>query len=153
MWDIQKGACVRVFTGHQCAIYTLAISPDGRQLATAGFDGQIILWDIGSGSMVDRFKPSEKSGATHSLTFSNDSKVLISGGADNMVQLWDITKKESPKGTSILSDAHQSASGEDSDRVPGLLASYHTKETSITYLKCTPRNLIISAGCFNPQLK
>ncbi|KAJ9085554.1 Transcription initiation factor TFIID subunit 5 [Entomophthora muscae] len=151
MWDIQKGACVRVFTGHQSAVYTLAISPDGRQLATAGFDGLINLWDIGSGHMIDSFKPSEKSGATYTLVFSNDSKVLISGGADKVVQLWDVTKKESTKSSSTA--RNQDSPSNEADRVPGLLASYHTKETSITYLKCTPRNLILGAGCFSPHLK
>lgn len=35
-WDVQTGRCVRVFTGHRGAIAALAISHNGKQLATAG---------------------------------------------------------------------------------------------------------------------
>ncbi|KAI0244369.1 Transcription initiation factor TFIID subunit 5 [Massospora cicadina] len=138
-----EGTCVRVFTGHCGAIYTLAISPDGRNLATAGLDGLIALWDIASGRMVEGFRP-EKAGATHSVIFSNDSKVLISGGADKVVRLWDASKRRASTAqtTSPVEEAQPS----------GLLASYPTKETTITYLKCTPRNLILGAGCFTPHL-
>lgn len=37
LWDIQRGACVRLFVGHHDnAVSSLAISPDGRYLASAG---------------------------------------------------------------------------------------------------------------------
>ena len=36
LWDVQKGTPVRVFIGHQSAVSTLAFSPDGQFLATAG---------------------------------------------------------------------------------------------------------------------
>lgn len=36
LWDVQRGACVRIFTGHTGAVGSIAISPDGRYLASAG---------------------------------------------------------------------------------------------------------------------
>jgi transcription initiation factor TFIID subunit 5 len=36
LWDVQKGTCIRAFLGHQGNISTMAFSPDGRYLATAG---------------------------------------------------------------------------------------------------------------------
>jgi len=36
MWDIHKGACVRLFIGHARGVTGLAISPNGRILASGG---------------------------------------------------------------------------------------------------------------------
>jgi WD40 repeat protein len=35
LWDVQRGECVRVFLGHNDAVDCLAISPNGRYLASA----------------------------------------------------------------------------------------------------------------------
>ena len=36
LWDILNGHCVRIFTGHKAATYSLAFSSDGKLLASAG---------------------------------------------------------------------------------------------------------------------
>jgi transcription initiation factor TFIID subunit 5 len=36
LWDILTGHCVRIFTGHKAATFTLAFSSDGKLLASAG---------------------------------------------------------------------------------------------------------------------
>ena len=48
-WEVHTGACVRVQKGHQGAIRSLKVSPDGGQMASCGDDGAIMLWDLESG--------------------------------------------------------------------------------------------------------
>lgn len=36
MWDVQKGNCVRLFTGHTRGVISLAVSSNGRLLASGG---------------------------------------------------------------------------------------------------------------------
>ena len=45
LWDVQRGTSVRVFIGHQGVVSTLAFSPDGRYLATAGESIYLSLGD------------------------------------------------------------------------------------------------------------
>jgi transcription initiation factor TFIID subunit 5 len=70
LWDVQRGSCVRVFIGHQGSISSMAISPDGRYLASAGkltvgndywcFFQSLIRRGFGHQSLGPRFRKTNK---------------------------------------------------------------------------------------------
>lgn len=67
--------------------YTLAFSPDGRLLATAGDDPLVRLWDVGTSRLVREFE--QNLGGVLRLEFSPDGRILaISGKPD--ASLWDV---------------------------------------------------------------
>ncbi len=49
-WKAVDGTLVRKFEGHADALYAMALSPDGRLLATGSYDQKIKLWDLASGA-------------------------------------------------------------------------------------------------------
>ncbi len=71
----------------------LALSPDGRTVATTSRDGSMRLWDGGGGKEIAAF-PATSSGAARTLTFSPDGKSLAAACADSTVLIWDVPGSE-----------------------------------------------------------
>jgi WD40 repeat protein len=104
VWDWQAGKTIRTIRGQvgpggEGKIYTIALSPDGRWLAAAGWMapglgvrnsevGDIRLFDFRTGELAGLL--SGHSDAVNSLAFSPDGKRLLSGGGDRTAILWDV---------------------------------------------------------------
>ncbi|MEJ1932126.1 NB-ARC domain-containing protein [Nostoc sp. NIES-2111] len=76
-----------VFAKSVKRVYSLALSPDGKLLATGDQDGQIHLWQIADGKNLLTFKAHEN--WVWTVAFSPDGQTLASGGHDGLVKLWD----------------------------------------------------------------
>ncbi len=87
-WRVGDGGLVRKYEGHTDALYALALTPDGAQLATGGYDQKIKLWSVADGSEAKLLKG--HNGAVFGLSFRPDGKVLASASADRTVKLWSV---------------------------------------------------------------
>lgn len=79
---------MRVFTGHTGSVHAVAVSPNGRLMASGGEDHSIILWDLGSGKKLKSM--TGHTGFIYTVCFNSESTVLVSGGADGTVRAWDV---------------------------------------------------------------
>jgi hypothetical protein len=77
-----------VLQGHADAVYSLALSPDGRLLATGGYDREILLWDLATRKPVRTLRGHNE--AVFDLAFRPDGKILASASADRTLKLWDV---------------------------------------------------------------
>jgi len=69
-------------------VTTLAFSPDGKVLASGGWDDMVRLWDVESGKELRKMLAHQAMIAR--VVFSPDGKMLASrGGIDGTLRLWD----------------------------------------------------------------
>jgi WD40 repeat protein len=124
LWETDSGKLIRTFAGHETrtpqghvtALYTVAVSPDGKHLASGDRHGTVIVWETETGKVAQKFEvptlytydPRQRKrsiGGIRSVRFSNDGQFLAAGGIGQVnnvdglegpvhVEVWDWKKAQ-----------------------------------------------------------
>ena len=70
------------------SVFSVAYSPDGARLLTAGRDAQIRTWEVAAGYALAETVPAHMY-TIHHLAFSPDGRYLASCSLDKSIKLWD----------------------------------------------------------------
>src|SRR5690606_26670836 len=86
------GAIEKSWPAHGDTIFGVAISADGKLLATAGGDRLVKVWDLAT----QELKATLEGHVAQVLTVAFDSTgvQLLSGGADQQLKVWDVNTRE-----------------------------------------------------------
>jgi len=71
-------------------VISVKFSPNGRFLATCGYDSTVRIWDIASLKSIHVFSGADNSEGVEQVDFSPDGTLLVSGAKDKSVRLWNL---------------------------------------------------------------
>ncbi len=81
------GACLAVLRGHGGGAWGVALSGDGRLVASGDGEGVVRLWATGTGDPLAVLRG--HSGLVWGVALSADGRLVASGGSEGMVRLWE----------------------------------------------------------------
>jgi WD40 repeat protein/serine/threonine protein kinase len=87
VWDVAAAKVICTFKNHTRGDLCVTFSPDGRNVATAGFDFTVRVWDATTGKEVQTLQNHEW--PIHGVAFSPDGRYIASCSADSTVRIWD----------------------------------------------------------------
>ncbi len=92
LWDVQTGALISTLTDPEAPQNSetdlMALTPDGKTLATAGSFQPLKLWDVTNGKIL--WKSTEKTPVSM-IEMAPNGKTLATGGGGE-IRLWNITQ-------------------------------------------------------------
>ena len=105
VWNASDGRLLQRLSGHHGPIMSVAFSPDGSRLASAGSgsrdSGELVVWDAQSWQPVQAL--AERGGVISAVAWSPDGSRLVSGGGDGKLCWWDLPGFECAR----VREAHQ----------------------------------------------
>ena len=91
--DPATGRLQQTLRGHTENVGSLEFNPKGTRLASTARDRTAIVWNPGTGELLDKLDLGDNT--VLGLVYTADGHTLLTGGGDDAVRAWDLTGKRS----------------------------------------------------------
>lgn len=96
VWNAHKGFCMSTLRTHKDYVKCLAYAKDKEQVASAGLDRAIFLWDVNtltaltaSNNTVTTSSLTGNKDSIYSLAMNTSGTVIVSGSTEKVLRVWD----------------------------------------------------------------
>ena len=96
VWNAHKGFCMSTLRTHKDYVKALAYAKDREQVASAGLDKAIFLWDVNtltaltaSNNTVTTSSLNGNKDSIYSLAMNPSGTVIVSGSTEKVLRVWD----------------------------------------------------------------
>jgi WD40 repeat protein len=160
VWEAATGKTLLIYKGHTDGVFSTAWSPQGKHIASCGYDGTLQIWDADTGNLIVGYGTRIP---LYGLSWTFDSKSIAFGG--NSTYIWVVTDytyhfAHSYKldGSNVVTDVawspdatHIVAGGKDTIHIFNvadgkLIYAYQHQSGSINALGWSPDNKYIASG-------
>src|SRR5262249_55040672 len=92
-WDARDGHSLGPpLSGHTLRIVALAFTPDGKTLASGGWNGQLGFWNVKRGENLAFLRGHNNS--FNQVAISPDGGTIATAGDDSSVRLWNVARRQ-----------------------------------------------------------
>ncbi|MGN6188914.1 MAG: nSTAND1 domain-containing NTPase, partial [Conexibacter sp.] len=88
----RESGALAILHGHEDFVRSVAVSPDGKTIASGGNDGTVRVWSVAAHRQVALLARAHRS-VIASIDYSPDGRLLAAGGGDGVVSLWDVARR------------------------------------------------------------
>ncbi|KIK37921.1 hypothetical protein CY34DRAFT_809855 [Suillus luteus UH-Slu-Lm8-n1] len=114
VWDLDTGKQVgEPLLSHECAVWKIAVSPDGRWVVSGGWNGSILVWEVATNKTDLKREPVSFKGheiLLRGLAFAPDSETFASASNDMTVCVWKRAARQMVLGPLRLDELPNSVS-------------------------------------------
>ncbi|MEH2208422.1 MAG: serine/threonine-protein kinase [Nostoc sp.] len=154
--------------GHENSVLSVAISPDGKTIASSGDDRTIKLWNLATGKLISSLNGHFQQ--VNVVVISPDGKLLVSASDDNTIKIWNLaTRKQirtlighsdSVHALAISADSETLVTGSDDNTIKiwDLATGEQIRTLAghtfwVRSVAISPNGVILASGSFDKTIK
>ncbi|WP_414514958.1 protein kinase domain-containing protein [Nostoc sp. PCC 9305] len=166
--SLGKVSLANTLQGHENSVLSVAISPDGKTIASSGDDRTIKLWNLATGKLIASLNGHFQQ--VNVVVISPDGKLLVSASDDNTIKIWNLaTRKQirtlighsdSVHALAISADSETLVTGSDDNTIKiwDLATGEQIRTLAghtfwVRSVAISPNGVILASGSFDKTIK